>query len=138
MVDEKTMEKSRDINRAIFDAEQAMEPVEFKQDNLLSAYLIDKNQIPNGSRLMWEYKPLPEGGKARDPNAFYVVFDEVILTGEDINDANVSYNQFNEPYVGIEFKPRGAQVFSDVTGENVGRRFAIVLDKESPFGTGYS
>ena len=30
----------------------------------------------------------------------------------------------------MEFKPRGAQVFEDVTGANIGRRFAIVLDKE--------
>ena len=52
------------------------------------------------------------------------------LTGDDINDASVSVNQYNEPYVAMEFKPRGAQVFEEVTGANIGRRFAIVLDKE--------
>jgi preprotein translocase subunit SecD len=57
-----------------------------------------------------------------------VVKADVILTGDDINDARVGLNQYNEPYVSLEFKPRGANIFAEVTGENVGRRFAIVLD----------
>ena len=57
-----------------------------------------------------------------------VVKEDVVLTGDDINDAHVSMNQYNEPYVSMAFKPRGARIFSEVTGQNVGKRFAIVLD----------
>ena len=77
---------------------------------------------------MWEYQELGEGKKERGTP--YVVKNEVILTGDDINDANVAYNQYNEPYVSMEFKPKGGEIFSRITGENVNKRFAIVLDKE--------
>ena len=81
--------------------------------------------LPPDDRLMWEYVAGPEGDTRTDP---YAVKADVILTGDDINDARVGMNQYNEPYVSLEFKPRGANVFAEVTGENVGRRFAIVLD----------
>lgn len=35
---------------------------------------------------------------------------------------------FNEPYVWIQFNDRGAKIFEAITGANVGRRLAIVLD----------
>ena len=59
-----------------------------------------------------------------------VVRDRIILTGDDVNDASVAMNQYGKPYVGLEFKPRGGRVFCDITSENVGRRFAIVLDNK--------
>jgi len=34
------------------------------------------------------------------------------------------------PNVSMEFKPKGARIFGDVTGDNVGKRFAIVLDRK--------
>ena len=128
MVDEDTMKNPRDLERALLDAEKTLENSDYIDDGFLSDHLVRNNSIPVGSRLMWEYRELPEGGKER--TQYYVVQDEVILTGDDINDASVSVNQYNEPYVAMEFKPRGAQVFEDVTGANIGRRFAIVLDKE--------
>lgn len=51
------------------------------------------------------------------------------LTGKYITNAGVSFeSQFNEPVVTMEFSPEGGRIFSDLTGENVGRRLAIVLD----------
>ena len=70
----------------------------------------------------------PDGKERTD---FVVVKDAVELTGDDINDARVSINQeLSEPYVAIEFKPRGAVKFEEITGANVGNRFAIILDRE--------
>ena len=37
-------------------------------------------------------------------------------------------SQYGEPYVSISFDARGARVFERITGENVGKRLAIVLD----------
>ncbi len=62
---------------------------------------------------------------ARTP---YVVKKRAMLTGETLTDARVSIDQFNEPYVSIEFDSVGAQIFGEVTGKHVGERFAIVLD----------
>jgi protein-export membrane protein SecD len=128
LVDEEVMKQGRDLERSLFDAEKEMEPGDFLDDSVLSDHLVRTAQIPPTTRLMWEYKALPEGGKERAD--YYVVKDEIMLTGDDINDASVSINQFNEPYVAMEFKPRGASIFAEVTGANVNRRFAIVLDRQ--------
>jgi preprotein translocase subunit SecD len=64
----------------------------------------------------------------------YLLKSKVELTGESIVDAYVaqgnSGNSFEDkPYVSLQFDPNGARDFERVTGENVRRRLAIVLDK---------
>lgn len=52
-----------------------------------------------------------------------------VLTGKYITNAGVSYeSNFNEPVVTLEFNGEGAKLFSDLTGANLGRRIAIILD----------
>jgi len=55
---------------------------------------------------------------------------EASLTGDTLVDALVKFDQstFGEPYVGITLNPKGAEIFAKVTGDNVGKRLAIVLD----------
>jgi preprotein translocase subunit SecD len=51
------------------------------------------------------------------------------VTGQDINDATVAPPDSNNQYsVSLSFTPGGGDRFEEVTGANVGRRFAIVLD----------
>ncbi|MBI4335935.1 MAG: protein translocase subunit SecD [Candidatus Omnitrophica bacterium] len=59
-----------------------------------------------------------------------LVSKEASLTGDTLVDAIVKFDQssFGEPYVGITFNPKGAEVFAKVTGDNVSKRLAIVLD----------
>lgn len=132
MVDEKAMKDGAALTRALITAEKALPPEEYLDDEVLSDWLRTEGLIPSGDKLMWEYVDGPEGKPVRhpDPNYHVLVTDEVILTGDDINNARTSWNQYNEPYVGIEFKPRGARIFGDITSKNVGNRFAIVLDKK--------
>ena len=54
--------------------------------------------------------------------------DQTLLTGKYITNAAVGFGQYNEPDVTLEFNSEGAKIFSDLTGANVGRRLAIVLD----------
>ncbi len=54
----------------------------------------------------------------------------VELTGDKIQDARVLTDRNNKPYVSVEFNPEGARIFAKVTGDNVGKKMAIVLDKE--------
>ena len=49
------------------------------------------------------------------------------LTGDYIQDASLQYNQ-NEPVVAFSFNKEGSDLFAKMTSENVGSRFAIVLD----------
>jgi preprotein translocase subunit SecD len=55
------------------------------------------------------------------------------LTGDLIVDASARQEQGQgvggKPYVALTFDSTGAQVFADITGKNVLKRFAIVLDK---------
>ncbi len=53
-----------------------------------------------------------------------------LLTGELLTDARVRIGgEFgNEPYVALEFNSEGARIFDQITGENVGKRLAIILD----------
>jgi preprotein translocase subunit SecD len=49
------------------------------------------------------------------------------LTGDYIQDASLQYNQ-NEPVVAFSFNKEGSDLFAQMTSDNVGVRFAIVLD----------
>lgn len=128
LVDEEAMKNPRDLERALLDAEKVLEAKEYQNDSALSNHLLKQKAIAANTKLMWQYRSLADGSKER--TGYYVVHDNVELTGDDINDAQVSIDQFNQPYTAMEFKPAGATLFADLTEEHVGRRFAIVLDKE--------
>ncbi len=66
-------------------------------------------------------------GEAGRP-AMLALEKDAMLTGEDVVDARPSFDQMNQAYVMLNFNSRGAAVFERVTGENVGKRMAIVLD----------
>lgn len=59
----------------------------------------------------------------------YPVLDRVELSGDRLADARVSFDpNTNEPVVTFRFDSAGSARFSEITTENVGRPFAIVLD----------
>jgi preprotein translocase subunit SecD len=52
-----------------------------------------------------------------------------VITGEYLTDARVTIgSQYNEPYVSLTFDSRGARLFEQITGANIKKRLAIVLD----------
>jgi len=55
---------------------------------------------------------------------------QALLTGDMLTDARVRIGgEFhNEPYAALEFNSEGSRIFDRITGENVGKRIAIVLD----------
>jgi preprotein translocase subunit SecD len=58
------------------------------------------------------------------------LYSRAELTGDAITDASVEsdQNNFGQPYVSLSFSPAGADRFEEITGANVNRRFAIILD----------
>ncbi|MDR0398828.1 MAG: protein translocase subunit SecD [Endomicrobium sp.] len=59
----------------------------------------------------------------------YYVLDKAVFTGASLTNAKVEFEgQFGQPVVGIEFNREGARIFEDVTGRNIQRNLAIVLD----------
>ncbi len=56
---------------------------------------------------------------------------QVIVQGEDLTDAQAGFNrESGQPVVNFRFNLRGGQSFGQATAENIGRRFAIVLDNK--------
>ncbi|MBI4796613.1 MAG: preprotein translocase subunit SecD, partial [Deltaproteobacteria bacterium] len=53
---------------------------------------------------------------------------KILLTGDAIKSAAVRIGDSNLPYVSVDFNRRGAAEFARITGENVKRRMAIILD----------
>ncbi len=66
-----------------------------------------------------------------DPPVPYLVESRVIVAGESLVDAQATFNQqTNEPVISFRFDSKGSQRFAQATQQNVGKPFAIVLDKE--------
>ncbi len=71
-------------------------------------------------------KTLLSDGSMRESQ---IVLDSTaLMTGVDITDARPSYGDNGTIHVSLEFNSKGASHFARVTGDNVGKRLAIVLD----------
>ncbi|MGA1843590.1 MAG: protein translocase subunit SecD [bacterium] len=60
----------------------------------------------------------------------YLLKKRTLMTGDVLTDAEVRIGgEYGESYVAITFDSGGAKLFEQITAENVGRRLAIILDK---------
>jgi preprotein translocase subunit SecD len=76
-----------------------------------------------GAETLAASNPLP-GGRSD-----YLVEKKVLMSGDSVADARVRPGtQLEGPYVELVLSDRGARIFEAITGENVGRNLAIVLD----------
>jgi preprotein translocase subunit SecD len=83
------------------------------------------------------FEPVTEPVEGTEPLQFKQVgwrtlylYARAELTGDYITDASIGQDQqnFGQYYVLLSFSPAGADRFEEVTGANVNRRFAIILD----------
>ena len=82
-----------------------------------------KGGAPRGSEILYQVAGASSGKQPM------VVKKRAAITGTYLTDARVRIDsQFNEPYVAIQFDKKGARIFEKITGENVNKRLAIVLD----------
>ncbi|AUC55020.1 MAG: protein translocase subunit SecD [Sagittula sp.] len=61
---------------------------------------------------------------------YYVLEQTPVVTGEELTNAQPTFDQNGRPAVSFNFNPGGARKFGDYTAENIGSPFAIVLDDE--------
>jgi preprotein translocase subunit SecD len=65
------------------------------------------------------------------PKVPYVIKKQVLVSGGELSDAQPGFDQrSSEPIVSFKFNSTGARKFAQATADNVGQRFAIILDNE--------
>ncbi len=85
---------------------------------------VQKGIVPIGSELLYQDNPI----KGQPPTPI-IVEKHVVVAGDRLTDAQAGFSQqTGEPNVSFRFDSVGAREFGEATKENVGRRFAIVLD----------
>jgi preprotein translocase subunit SecD len=107
--------------------------IEYKKGERFSDYVKQINtflaaDLPKGREITFakEMNKVTNEIKNLEP---YLVEAATSLTGDELQEATVRIDQQeNRPYVSLEFKPSGAKIFEEITGANVGKRLAIVLD----------
>jgi len=81
-----------------------------------------QGQIPPDDDLLYS---------SSQPKTPYLIEKRVLVSGADLTDAQPGFDQrTSEPIVSFRFNTSGARKFAQVTQENVGKPFAIVLDNE--------
>jgi preprotein translocase subunit SecD len=95
-----------------------------EEENLLRKFA---ERIPEGDEILFEKKVNTETGAVR--KIPLLLKKQAALTGDLLSEARVNIDtRFNEPYVSITFNAAGAKIFEEVTGANVKKRLAIILD----------
>ncbi len=86
-----------------------------------------KGNIPEGSAIVYGSNQDRETGRRN--SVPYLLKTKTLLTGESLESAQVKISdRFGESYVSIKFNQQGASDFERITGENVKKHMAIILD----------
>ena len=86
-----------------------------------------RGNVPEGDVITYENRMDRQSG--RRTNIPLLLKNKTLLTGGYLESAQVKISdRFGEPYVAIKFNAQGAKDFDRITGENVKKRLAIVLD----------
>ena len=84
-------------------------------------------KIPADDEILFEKKVNRETGAVRKIPV--LLKKQSALTGDLLSDAKVNIDsRYSEPYVSISFNDAGGKLFEEVTGANVKKRLAIILD----------
>jgi protein-export membrane protein SecD len=98
----------------------------------MSFQLVDENADPNATTVPPDDELLPQAPTPDDPKPPPILVQRrVMVSGDRLTDAGQGFdNQTGQPIVNFRFDTVGARQFGDVTKNNIGHRFAIVLDKQ--------
>jgi preprotein translocase subunit SecD len=85
-----------------------------------------KGNVPAGREVLYRVDEDPDTGNIT--KVPFLLKKRTLLTGANLTNARVDFDQFNIPHVSINFDKKGARDFERITGDNVNKRLAIVLD----------
>ena len=86
--------------------------------------LMTNGQVPPGTEIV----PGISGAPGDSGTVYYLVKKLAAVTGRDLRNARPSVDENNQPAVSFSLNNDGGRKFGKVTGENVGRQLAIILD----------
>ena len=91
---------------------------------------LDEPFNPDGTLTEEAAKLVPAGiSVMRDKQGFLVALtDTAAVTGADLEDARVTTGEYGYPAVSFQFNGEGAKKFGNLTGANLNKNLAIILD----------
>jgi preprotein translocase subunit SecD len=87
--------------------------------------LLQNGQVPQGMEVV---PGVSTGPGEPAGTVYYLVRKVAAVTGRDLRNARPSLDENNQPAVSFTLNAEGGRKFGNVTGENVGRQLAIILD----------
>jgi protein-export membrane protein SecD len=121
IVDEESLSPTQ-VTLMVEEAKKTL-PKNFKIETLNQAL---RAKLPPGTQVLMK--------EDRDPTTRNVqqmpilVKAETLLTGDTLEDARIGVDEYNMPTVNLVFDPRGTAITDKITGENLGKKLAIILD----------
>jgi len=85
---------------------------------------MQNGQVPPGMEIV----PGASGTPGDAGTVYYLVRKVAAVTGRDVRSARVQVDSNNQPAVGFTLSSEGGRKFGKVSGENIGRSLAIILD----------
>ena len=85
-----------------------------------------RTEIPPDVQVAWGSKTGYAGGL--EVEYLYFLKSNVELSGKYLTDAQPNFDQFRKPVVNFTLTRTGGRIFARVTGANIGKSLAIVLD----------
>jgi preprotein translocase subunit SecD len=105
-----------------------------RSTGLLELKIVENGPSPSREALLVNGEPpagmevVPGAADVGGGTVYYVVRRAAAVTGRDLRSARASLDENNRPAVSFTLNTEGSQKFGKVTGENVGRALAIILD----------
>jgi preprotein translocase subunit SecD len=122
------------VNRIVIQAAGESDPARLQavigQTAKLTFQMVDETVTPEdiaAGRIPPGVMVIPGAQPGAPPLA---MAKRALVTGEDLVDANQTFDQNGAAAVGFRFGGPGARKFGDATARNIGKRFAIVLDNK--------
>ncbi len=80
-------------------------------------------QVPDDAEIL-------QGDPKRGQGGFYLVNKVAVVTGKDLRTIRRTQDEWNNPAVSFTLNSDGGARFEHVTGDNIGKQIAIILDKK--------
>jgi preprotein translocase subunit SecD len=131
IVDDQTF-KGEGLQQLVAQLEQENK-IAYKEGDKFSAYVealntAAKGKIDNDKMIAFE-RPKGQGGQfIEGAHIPYLLSRNADVSGSDLANAQVTMGEYGAPVVSFQLNPEGATKFGKLTGENIQKRLAIVLD----------